>query len=159
MSVSGRASTGSELEQVHQLALQERAESPLYLQLVLQTHPPMPQTDTISVHLHLFALPDMLLKKLFSHLYTNPWVLHTVHSTSSPHRRGFYNEAYTFASAWRNEDESLVFKPVGNVGFYTAPSTEAEVKSDHIRKWHRSNALHRFMRYVVREASLFCRAT
>lgn len=56
------------------------------------------------------------------------------------------------------KDESLVFKPVGNVGFYTAPSTEAEVKSDHIRKWHRSNALQRFMRYVVREASLFCRA-
>lgn len=56
------------------------------------------------------------------------------------------------------KDESLVFKPVGNVGFCTAPSTEAEVKSDHIRKWHRSNAQHRFMRYVVREASLFCRA-
>lgn len=63
------APTSSEQEQVQQLA---RPDSPLHLQLVLQTHPTMPRINTLSLHLHHFPLPDTLLKKPFSHLSPSP---------------------------------------------------------------------------------------
>lgn len=58
--------TVPELEQVHQLALLQRSEPPLYPQLVLQLHPPIPQTNTITACIFITSLLQTFSCETFS---------------------------------------------------------------------------------------------